>query len=191
MMKKEIKIGLVIVALFIFCIAAYIGLYIYSASKVEVRQVQLTSIENISLEGAELVGIIELYNGGLVPVSVERIDYRLILEHDGTELVKGAINGGAIPANRALNYSYSIRINWKPTAGLAYQLLTNETAYVRFEGTVQLTKIWFIDVSIPFEKRINLENYLNQYIKQELEKYGSGNIVDDAGRLLEELKKYF
>ena len=190
MSGNGVKAGLVVSALILFCVLGYVGLYAYSMSKVEVRQVQVTGVREVSLEGAELGGIIELYNGGLVSVSVESVDYRLILEHDGSELVGGAVTGGAIPAKHAVNYSFSTRINWKPTAELALQLLTSERTYARLEGTVRLRRFWFMDVSIPFEKRISLENYINQFIKQEAVKYLPEDIISEAGRLLEDARRY-
>ncbi len=196
-MKKALKAGLIVLSLLLVCAVVYVGLYAYSASKVEVRQVKVTDVRNISLEGAELVGIIELYNGGLISVSIDRIEYLLSMEDADAELVKGSIIGGEIPAGKAVNYSISTRIMWAPTAEAAYKFLTSEKTTAKLEGTVHVAKIWFIDVKVPFEQEIELKNYINEFLAEELRKnlppevagQIPSNLVEEAGKLLKGLEK--
>jgi LEA14-like dessication related protein len=182
-MDVRLKIVLVAVTLVIFCVGLYLWFYAYSASKVEVRDVRFIEAGNISLEGVDVLGAVELYNGGLIPVSVEKIDYKMILEHNEMELARGVINGGVIPAGGSVNYTISTHVSWKPTADLASSLLSGEGTYAKIQGTVYLNKLWFIDVSLPFEYRMDLGGYVKQFIAQQI-----GSAV---GTLIDAIKDVF
>jgi LEA14-like dessication related protein len=188
--RASLKYALAVLTLAALCVVSYIGLYAYSVSKVEVRDVQVTEVRNVNLSGAEVVGYIELYNGGLISVSVDAIDYRLILEQDMRELAGGSVDGGPIPAGQAVDYPFTVRINWMPSLQLAYQMITAENTYVRLEGEAHMRKIWFIDVSLPFEYRINMENHLSQPIKAKAAEGLPDGLAEEAGTLIQGVRNY-
>lgn len=186
-MKKQVAVAALLIFLIVAAVGSYIGAYAYSASKVEIRDVRVTEFTDITLEGAQLNGVVELYNGGIVSVSIERIDYRLVLEGKNLELVSGTIVGGDIPAGQSVNYGVSNRVSWAPTAELALQLLTSEKATAKLEGNVLLKKTWLVDIAVPFEREIPLDNYLNQFIKQQMGENTPQNLIQQAGQLLNQL----
>jgi len=184
----RLKAVLVLVFALVLCVGLYLGLYAYSASKVEVRDIRVGSLGNITLGGFELLGDVELYNGGVIPVSVERIDYTLTLEEDGTELARGVIYGGDIPAKGSVDYAFSTHVSWMPSAQLAASLLSGEGTYARLQGTARLKRVWFIDVSVPFEYRIDLGAYLKQFVEEQVSS-AADKLLDYAGaKLIDAIK---
>jgi hypothetical protein len=195
MVDWRFRVGLAILVLCVFCVGAYLGLYAYSASKVEVRQVRLTGLYNVSLEGAVFKGVVEVYNGGLIPVSVESIDYRLSVGEGGLELVEGRIMGGIIPVGESADYEITAGFSWAPTAEAAFAFLTGDDSALLLDGTVHVGRIGFSDLRIPFTRRIEVKEHLNEFIRGQLEKSLPedlaqklpDNLVEKAGELLKRL----
>ena len=175
---------ILLVVVLLVMMGGYSGLYMYSASKVVIKQVYIGDLSDVSFQGATLNGDIEIFNGGFIPVSIEKISYKVSHADSSEPLVSGEILGGEIPAGKAVNYSISNGIKWAPTADLALKLITNEKTTAKIEGEVVLAKFWFMDVSLPFEKEIDLTNYLNQIIKEQVEGGIPSDLIKEASKLL-------
>ena len=72
------KAFLGIIFLVILGILLFSGLYVYSLSKVEIRAVGVNQLQDISLSGFTLGGDIDVYNGGLLTVSVDHVTYNML-----------------------------------------------------------------------------------------------------------------
>ena len=145
---------------------AYSGLYIYSLSKVEIKDVKVNGLEDVSLSGFTLSGNIELYNGGIVPVSFDHIEYAINLESDNHLLGNGYIRGDTLIPGKTTAVPFSNKINWIPAAEVALNLITPGKTYANINGIVFFKFLGFIDFEKSFTHRVDLEIYIKQFIKQ-------------------------
>ncbi len=145
------------------------GLYVYSLSQVEVREVTINELQDISLSGFTLGGNIKLYNGGLLPVGVDHITYEIVLESSGNQLTGGYIQGKTISPKQIANFPFSKKINWIPTSQVAWGLITPGETYAKISGNVYVADLKFVDFKIPFETRVDLERYIRQFAKRKIE----------------------
>jgi len=157
-------IGIVLVLALILMV-----LYVYSLSQVDVERITINELQDISLTGFTLGGDIYLYNGGIIPVWIDHIDYKIILESSGNELTSGYIKGTMIPPRKTVNFPFSKKINWIPSAEVAWGLITPGKTYAKIFGTVYVADLKFIDFKIPFEKKVDLEVYIRQFAKTKFE----------------------
>jgi LEA14-like dessication related protein len=160
--KRVIFITLVLLLLFL-------GAYSYSLSKVELRKVNIDNLQNVNQSGFTIGGTVELHNGGIIPVRVNNITYNIILENLSNESAKGNIRGAILRPGRTEKFLFLHRINWAPTTEVALELITPDKAYTKVQGTVYVTDFLFVDIKIPFEERINLEEHIKQFAKKDTE----------------------
>jgi len=174
MKNKKIKIVVLLIFLALFL---YGSLYVYSLSKVKVVNVNVNQLQNISLSGSTLGGGIEIYNGGIVPVGIDHIDYFITLENNGEELASGRIDGKKIPPRSTVNYPVSARISWIPSSQVAWGLITPGATYVKVAGTVYVADLGIIDFKVPFSTRVNIEQYIRQFAKTKIQQ-AAQKVVD-------------
>ncbi len=190
MQKKR---GLLIALLSILGILIILGgLYIYSLSKIELQKVTVNELQNINLSGFTFGGNIKLYNGGVLPVGVKKITYKITLENSGNELGSGYIEGKTISAKQTADFPFSQEINWAPTSEVALGLITPGQTFAKVEGTVYVADLKITEFKVPFEMRVDLEQYIKQFaetkIQESLNKYGI-NITNVTGKLSDILGK--
>ena len=143
-----------------------VGLYIYSLSKVEIQKISVTALQEISLSGFTLAGDVMLYNGGILPVGVDYIEYEVILEKSNNQLAIGRIDGKIIPPKQTIDFSISNKINWVPTLEVALSLITPAKTQAVIKGKIHLN---IIDFKIPFETKVDLEPYIKQFVKKKFD----------------------
>lgn len=183
--------ALLVIIIIIVSFLGYNGLYAYSLSKVKVIDVQVKSLENINSNGFTLGGDVEVYNGGMLKADVSKITYSVELDKTGTQLASGLIEGKKIAVKETANFSFSTRINWTPTAELALDLLEPGNSYATLKGNVYTADFGFIELKIPFEKKIDLEGYIRQFARERIAEITGGsagnttNIIEQIGEGLE------
>jgi hypothetical protein len=194
-----------IISFIVICLLIYGGLYAYSLSKIEVVNVRVDSLQDVSLSGFTLGGEIDVYNGGVLKVSVSQITYSLDIDGSEKQLTSGIIKGAEIPAKDTVSFLFSSRVNWTPTAEIAWNLITPGKTYATLSGTVYAADLGFIYIKTHFEKKVDLEDYISQFAKNQpegtaekvtgavtdvIEKIGeglktvTGNIVRGVGNLI-------
>lgn len=140
------------------------GIYIYSLSKIEVRSINFNNLEDASLSGFTLNGYIEVYNGGLIPVGIDHVQYDVILEKTGNMLANGYVQGTTISPGTIVRFPTTNRIDWTPTAEMAVDLLNPGDTYILISGNVYVANLQFIEFKLPFQQRVNIEQYIRQFI---------------------------
>jgi hypothetical protein len=198
MKNKKIKIAILLIFL---ALLVYGGLYVYSLSQVRVVNVNVNQLQNIGLSGFTLSGDIEIYNGGIVPVGINHLDYFVTLESNGRELANGRIGGGKIPPRRTISYPLSTRISWIPTSQVAWGLITPGATYAKVAGTVYVADLKVIDFKVPFSTRVNIEQYIRQFAKSKIQQVAQKvvditknigeSIVDTRSKIVEGIKNLF
>lgn len=145
------------------------GLYVYSLSQVKIQGVTINDLQDISVSGFTLGGDIVLYNGGILPVGVDHISYDVILEDSGNKLANGNIDGKLISPKQTTNFPFSNKINWVPTSEVAWGLITPGRTYAKVKGIIYVADLKVIDFKIPFEVRLDLEQYIRQFAQRKIE----------------------
>lgn len=165
--KKKFPV-LAIVGVFVLLLLILAGLYVYSAYKVSVKDVRVNSLKEISTSGFTLGGEIDLYNGGVLPVRIDHITYTVVLEQGNKTLANGTIEGRNIAAGKIASFPFANKINWVPTLDVAIGLITPGKTYAKVSGTAYMD-LKITQVKIPFETRIDLEEYIKQFAKEKLQ----------------------
>lgn len=173
------------------CLVIYGGLYVYSLYQVEVSDLRVGSIQDISLSGFTLGGELDVYNGGLIGVEISKIDYSLVLDETGDSLASGSVQGGKISAKKTASFSFSNKIDWVPTAELAKNLIKSGKTYATLSGIVYMD-LGIVDIKKPFrEEKIDLEEYVRQFIIAEVEdaiEEAAGAVTDTIEKIGDGLK---
>ncbi len=170
--------------LIIGIIVIFGGLYVYSLSKIEVRSVNFNNIGDIGSSGFTLNGYVEVYNGGLIPVGIDYIQYNVVLEKTRNILVDGHIQGNTISPGATVKFPVTNRINWVPTTEMAMDLLNPGDTYIIVSGNVNVANLQIIEFKIPFQQRINIEQYIRQFVTNVVQQaIDTGTkIINDVGK---------
>jgi len=145
-------------------------IYIYSLYKVEIKDISINQLEDISLSGFTLGGDIEVHNKGIIAVKIKQITYSITLDDTNTQLASGLIQGASIPAKQTVSFPFSSRISWVPTAELAWNLITPGKTNATIKGDIHIVDLGFIEIKRSFEKKIDLEPYIVQFAEEQVEK---------------------
>jgi hypothetical protein len=178
--------ALLIISIIIVGILGYSGLYAYSLSKVKVIDVSINSLENVNPNGFTLGGDISVYNGGTLKADVSKIIYSVVLDKTGDQIASGLIEGRKIASKETANFSFSNRINWTPAADLALDIITGGNSNATLKGSAYVADLGFVELKAPFEKKIDLEAYIRQFVNSKIaEQAGNATTIEKIG---EEIK---
>jgi len=164
----------------IVAIAVIVSLYIHSAYNVKIQDVQVNDLQDISLKGFVIGGDVIVRNEGLLPVNTNKMEYKVFLEGLGEELANGVINGTFMMPQKNASIPFSNSIKWVPTAEIAWNLITGGNTYVKITGWVTVIDFSFMEVKLPFEKRVDLKPYITQFAKQKAQQIAE-NLSETAG----------
>jgi len=156
-----------ITGILLLIIIIIISLYIHTLTRVELKDVTINPPTNISEQGFTLGGNIDLYNGGMLPVNIKGINYTVTLEFSGATLLSGTIEGKKLVVKNITSFPFSNQIQWQPSIELAIRLLVPGGTYARIQGTISVVELGPINFNIPFEQRIDLEQYVQQFVQQQ------------------------
>jgi len=148
-----------------------IGVYIFSLTQVKLGGLDIDQIQDVDLEGFTLEGDLNVYNGGIVPISISYVEYNVTLE--GVELAKGEVDGAKVRPKETISFPISSRISWAPTTDAALGLLEPGDTYVLLSGRAH---IGFL--SIPFSKEVNIEGYVRQFVVGKIKGFLGGGLVE-------------
>lgn len=166
MSKKQHKpkyLGLLVLILILF---ATIGTYFYSLKQIEIDDVKINQLEEITTEGFKLTGDIILKHNGFLPAEIDRVEYFVTLKNK--TLAKGNITEIKISPKETKNIPLDIQISWTPSIDTALELLKPGQTNATIHGEIYVIEN-IVTVSIPFEETFNLEQYIEQFAKTKVE----------------------
>lgn len=149
------------IALFILLIV--VG-YLYSVQKMEITSVEIYKLE-IDSTGMTMQGHLDVANRGLLPIDVESVKYQIYA--DGTEIGHGSAKGAYVMPGKTEKFSLKSKIQWKPTAETALQMLQPGRTDATINGTVTLDVLAF-ETELPFEKKFDIEEYIRQFVQEQV-----------------------
>jgi len=162
-MKKIIILVIIILVL----IGLYLGVYAYSLSKVEIKEIKINKLEEISSSEFTINGYCEVYNNGIIPVKVSHVEYIISLDKNNHTLATGFVQGGKIPPKESVKYPISNKVEWIPTSELLLEIITPGDTYATISGEVYVV----FNIILPFTEKINLEEYIKQFITGQIEEF--------------------
>lgn len=163
-------IGKVLLAVIAVVVAflAFNGLYVYSLSKIDVIDVRISNLENVNSKGFTLKGEIDVYNAGALKADISKVTYAVVLDETNAQLASGLIEGRKISSKETANFAFSTRINWTPSVELAADLLEPGSSYATLSGNVYLADLGFVELKVPFEKKIDLHEYIERFVNEKI-----------------------
>jgi len=145
-------------------IAALSAMFAHSIRDVKVAGASIDEIKGLSLTGFSLAGKVSVYNGGFLPIRVDRITYNVTLGEVKGAIGKGELIGGTVNAKETKQFQYTIDIRWVPSAGTALELLLANKTYADVTGIVHVIEYkGLVRLNMPFSARVNLEGYIEQF----------------------------
>lgn len=176
---KYLNIVLAVLALILIGLFSYAGLYYYSAKSIEFRDAGVSQLRDISFHGAVIDGTIILYNPGYIDISSERIYYEIYLE-SGQRLASGNIYGGELPAGQSAGFDFTTAVDWGSALDLAQGYLSSSETNILINGTVLVKDIGVARFQFPFERKVDISPYLDDYIQAQ-----AGKAAESIGPFLE------
>jgi len=182
------KLILFIVAAIVIMIAVA-GLFAYSARNVEVVSADISTVKDFSFTGVTIEGDIEIYNGGFMPVIVDKITYNVMLEEVDGVIGDGEITGGMVMPHENGTFPIVIRLEWVPSIETAIDLITSDKTYAEVVGIVHIAELkGFIKLELPFTARVNLKGYVDQFLPtlpEVLPGEITSDIIDTVGDVID------
>jgi len=178
---RKLYIGLIAAGAILLILLSYFGIYFYSLSKVTLQDVKITQLKDVDLEGFTFGGDIILINNGWLDVEIKNITYDIILEINDTKLGDGVIQGKKLPKDEPVDFPFSTRISWVPSAELAVELLESEEVFIALKGDVHVTET----ITLPIEEKIDIKPFVDQFVETKL-----GELKDVGMALYEGIKGF-
>ena len=193
MIKKLAKYAIIILVV----AAALAAMFLYSIRDVKVVGASIDEIKDLSISGFSLGGRVRVYNGGFLPIRVDRITYNVTLGEVKGVLGKGALTGGTVNAKQTKDFVFDVNVEWVPSIDTAIELLLANKTYADVRGIVHVLEYkGLVKLKIPFSARVNLKGYIEHLVMESpsVELDGmmgdvAGIIGDIAEGVSEELKK--
>ena len=184
-MKKIVYI-LLFIGIFFF---AFLSLSVYSFSKIKTGSFELKKIEFISLSKLTFSGKIPVFNEGYLPIKIDKIDYEVKLDSSDEIISKGIIKGNLIRAKEVEEYEIENTMILSNSDSVVFDLLLNEQTNVTLNGIVTIFDYGFFKLKIPFEKKIDLGEFLLDYVKKNIKSYDENNLVEEVINKIDNVKK--
>lgn len=150
------KVWKIIAVIGIIFFLMFGALYVYSLSKVKLISTSIAGVEDINLRGFTLNGNVEVYNGGLIPVSIDRVEYKVTSERSGNILATGKISGKMVAPKQAVAFTVSTTISWKSVAEVAINKITKKGTGVKVTGDIYISTLKLINFKIHFQQNVNV-----------------------------------
>ncbi len=152
---------IIVVAIFL---AAGAGVYYISMQQVELHDVRITDVKMKGITALTLTGDVDVHNGGFLKFNVKNITYSIIVEESGNTFTSGIVEGGLLKAGETKTFPFENEINIMTSSETILIFLNSNNTYVMVKGTITLAN----DLKVPFEKRIDLSPYMEDFAESNL-----------------------
>ena len=150
-------------------VLAFLGQGLTDAS---LESFSVTGLEEVSSEYFVFGGELVLDNPSLLPIPLGRVSYDLY--HEGGERFSSGSLSAFVLRPGTSSTSFSERVEWVPTTGLAADLLLADEVWVTINGSARINLPLLRAVDIPFEDRFDVREYVTQFVDAPVD------VVDDV-----------
>ncbi len=165
-------------------VAAISAMFAYSIRDVKVVDASFNEVKDLSFSGFSLGGNVSVYNGGFLPVRVDRITYNVTLGEVKGVIGEGELIGGTVMAKETKQFHFTADIKWVLSIDTALELLLANKTYADVQGIVHVIEYkGLVKLKIPFSARVNLEGYIEQLVMESPSVEIEGIAGDIAGIL--------
>lgn len=134
---------------------------VFGLNEVSFEDFEVKSIKEISSGSITITADLLLHNPSGISVPVREVRYTIYNTKTKAEVSTGIIPAFELARKTTSRIPFEQQIKFLPTASLASAMVTDEKVYVVVKGEV------FLDISgarkkaIPFEKKIEIKQYVN------------------------------
>ncbi|MBS3080467.1 LEA type 2 family protein [Candidatus Pacearchaeota archaeon] len=136
----------------------------------DVRDISIKKFEVNSIKSDmqyTIQGEITVDNPSKITIPVESVTYDIFLKETEEKISSGEIPSFELKKQQTSIVPFYQEIEWNPNIETAKNLLLEEKTYVIIKGEIKIKKI--ISITIPFEKEIDLRQYLVDYLNQNID----------------------
>ena len=160
-MKKVLLIILLISILSIFPIYQLIALNNVAIQNFTIKDFGMNSRLLFTVEGAG-----ELYNPGMIPVTIREINYIGTIKNE--TVFEGAIAGMTIPAGEAVEFPFSEEIDWVPDAGTVQEILAGQNVTLVIYTEADVSYLYFFTVTGEKEIELSITQLVKPYVEAQV-----------------------
>ncbi|MCK4670092.1 MAG: LEA type 2 family protein [Nanoarchaeota archaeon] len=173
--KKAIVIGAIVLLVIIIVYTSYTY---YAYHQLEIHDVKINKLSDLSLEGFTLDGELRLYNPTFVRVFIGDIEYDILVNNN--KIGGGFIDGEKLYGRQTEVFEFRNELMWHPSLDYLKRILSEKRTHFSIRGNVHITKFG-INMYIPFEDSLDLEQYIPEMILGR----GTGNVLaTEAGKVM-------
>ncbi|MBW3013697.1 LEA type 2 family protein [Candidatus Woesearchaeota archaeon] len=156
--KKLIIIGIIV---FVAIIISY-GSYVYYAyHHIDVVDVEITKLSDLSLEGMTIHGKLKLHNPHYVRLFIADISYDILLNNN--RIGSGSIDGEKLYGLQTKEFDFRHELIWHPSVEYLRSIASEDRTHFSIKGNVHLRRFG-INMYFPFETEMDLERYIPEMI---------------------------
>ena len=178
MKKVFVVLGVAVIVL------ALAGLYGYSLTRIEVVDVRITGVSEISLEGFTISWQATACNPNPTPIYLKKIEFDVIFNNKSW--YHGKIADFKVDAKSERVYVFEEPIEWNISIMMMRNIIESGNANVRVEGVVTVAEFGFVNIQIPFSDDMDIKKELTEFVTQKTEEIiGTGiDVGKTAGGIL-------
>jgi len=136
--------------------------------QVSLEEFELTGITDLDANSFTFSGNLFLKNPSSVSVPIKSITYDIILKENNEVISSGTIPPVLIQYKTITKVPIEQEVKWVPTAQLFVELLKKEKVYVIVKGKIRLDVPKLEEYEIPFEKEMDINDYIRQFVGKTL-----------------------
>jgi LEA14-like dessication related protein len=148
-----------IVAVVIIVIAVAGAAFLLTLQAPQVEGVSVRSIDNVSRSGFTITFVIKLYNPNVVGVTVNSVNYKLLLTEGSKLLSNGTSGEFQVPARGSVEIPIQSTIYFSSAISVAFQTIFTKSVMMDLSGVVNAHAL-ITDVNVPFSQTFDAYPYI-------------------------------
>jgi LEA14-like dessication related protein len=152
-----------IIAVVIIVIAAAGAAFLLTLQAPQVEGVSVRSIDNVSRSGFTLTFVIKLYNPNVVGVTVNSVNYNLLLAEGSQVLSNGTSGEFQVPARGSVEIPIQSTIYFSSAISVAFQTIFTKSVMMDLNGVVNAHAL-ITDVNVRFSQTFDAYPYIKDAI---------------------------
>lgn len=140
-------------------VLAFLGQGLTDAS---LEEFYITGLQEVSAESFTFTGELAINNPSLLPIPLQDVSYALYHEQ-GARFSNGTISSFVLRPGVS-STQLTEQVEWVPSAQLAADLLLEEEVWVTINGSARINLPLIREITIPFEDRFDVREYVTQFV---------------------------
>ena len=126
------------IILFIAVAALGVGVYAHALSTVSASDIDVTGVNDVSIEGFSFDAELNLTNDGFLPVRIHGITYNVTRNGTPDLLANGSVNAVTVPGRSQQTTAFTVNESWTDSTVTAVQTLADNNPAVTIDASIQI-----------------------------------------------------